>query len=199
MNSMSERWDKLKNKEYRDGYMEAQLDIEVPFQIRALRTSRGWSYEQLAKKSGIPKDQLAQLEEPGYVSLTPDILCQLASAFDVGLLVQFVPFSELVRRAAAFHPGTFNVVSFDDDALTDTVTTTATQVTVETVIVVSGERRERQGGSGLSQLREMLRGHGFQLSSPYDALWDTSWKGTDQWQKGEAEQITLPQVLLRNP
>lgn len=117
MSSISKIWRKLRNKEYRDGYTEAQLSIEVPFQIRAIRKARGWTQTQLAERSGIPQARISHLEQPGRDPLSLRTLYRLAAAFDVGLLVQFFSFSELVRREAAFDPETFNVPSFEKDRL----------------------------------------------------------------------------------
>ena len=115
LNSISELWAKLENKEYREGYVEGQFDIEVPFQIRALRRARGWTQADLAKHSDIPESQIAELEDPDSGPPSVQILHKLCAAFDVGLLVQFVSFSELVRRESEFDPETFNAVSFSDD------------------------------------------------------------------------------------
>ena len=115
MSLISKLWRKLRNKSYREGYTEAQLSMEVPFQIRALRKARGWTQAQLAKRSGIPQARISHIEQPGRDPLSLRTLYRLAIAFDVGLLVQFVSFSELVRREAAFHPETFRVTSFEDD------------------------------------------------------------------------------------
>lgn len=125
MNSISKLWRKLRNKEYRDGYTEAQLSIEVPFQIRALRKARGWTQAQLAERCGIPQAQISHIEQPGRNPLSLRTLYRLASAFDVGLLVQFVSFSELVHYEEAFDPNTFHVPSFKEDQL-ETVSTSAT-------------------------------------------------------------------------
>ena len=117
MSSISKVWKKLQVKEYRDGYTQAQLSVEVPFQIRALRKARGWTQAQLAERSGIPQARISHVEQPGRDPLSLRTLYRLSAAFDVGLLVQFVPFSELVRREAAFDPKTFRVSSFKDDRL----------------------------------------------------------------------------------
>ena len=123
MNSLSKsklkakRWQKLQTKEYRDAYAESQLSIEIPFQIRALRKARGWTQAKLADLCGIPQARISHIEQPGRDPLSLRTLYRLSSAFDVGLLVQFVTFSELVHREAAFHPETFNVFSFKDDQL----------------------------------------------------------------------------------
>lgn len=117
MSSISKIWRKLRDKEYRDGYTEAQLSIEVPFQIRAIRKAHGWTQTQLAERSGIPQARISHIEQPGRDPLSLRTLYRLAAAFDVGLLVQFVPFSELVRREALFNPETFHVPSFEKDRL----------------------------------------------------------------------------------
>ena len=116
VNSISKVWQKLQDKEYRDAYTEAQLSIEIPFQIRALRKARGWTQAELAKHCGMKQSQISYIEQAGRVSPSAlRTLYRLSSAFDIGLLVQFVPFSELVLREATFDPKTFNVPSFGDD------------------------------------------------------------------------------------
>lgn len=117
MSSISKLWRKLETKEYRDGYTQAQLSIEVPFQIRALRKARGWTQAQLAERCGIPQARISHIEQPGRDPLSLRTLYRLSAAFDVGLLVEFVPFSELIRREAAFDPKTFSVPSFKDDRM----------------------------------------------------------------------------------
>ena len=123
MNSISRLWRKLRNKTYRDGYTEAQLSLEIPFQIGALRKARGWTQAQLAERCGIPQARISHIEQPGRDPLSLRTLYRLASAFDVGLLVQFVSFSELVRREVEFNPETFRAVSFKDDRLGEAHTT----------------------------------------------------------------------------
>lgn len=126
MRSISNLWKKLQAKEYRDGYAEAQLSIEIPFQILALRKARGWTQAQLADRCGIPQARISHIEQPGRDPLSLRTLYRLASAFDVGLLVQFVSFSELIHREAVFNPETFHVSSFKDDQWDRTVPDTDT-------------------------------------------------------------------------
>ncbi len=131
MSSIYKLWRKLRDKAYRDGYTEAQLSIEMPFQIRAIRKALGWTQAQLAERSGIPQARISHIEQPGRDPLSLRTLYRLATAFDVGLLVQFVPFSELVRREAAFDPETFRVPSYAEDHIERTAQTTDTLVTTE--------------------------------------------------------------------
>lgn len=130
MSSISKAWQELSDKEYRDGYTEAQLSIEVPFQIRALRKARGWTQAQLAERCGISQAQISHIEQPGRDPLSLRTLYRLSSVFDVGLLVQFVPFSELVHREAAFDPKTFYVPSFKEDRLETTGRTAFTSISL---------------------------------------------------------------------
>lgn len=124
MSLISKIWRKLQDKEYRDGYTEAQLSIEIPFQIRALREARDWTQAELSVRSGIPQARISHIEQPGRDPLSVRTLYRLSSAFDVGLLVQFVSFSELVAREAAFDPKTFSVPSFADDRYGEALFTT---------------------------------------------------------------------------
>ena len=87
MSSITKLWRKLRDKAYRDGYTEAQLSIEVPFQIRAIRKAHGWTQTQLAERSGIPQARISHIEQPGRDPLSLRTLYRLAAAFDVGLLV----------------------------------------------------------------------------------------------------------------
>lgn len=127
MSSLSGLWNKLRDKAYRKGYAESYVSMLVPFQIRALRKAREWTLTDLAERSSVSQEQLECLEEAGYDPQNLDTLYKIAGAFDVGVSVEFVPFSELVSREETFQPDTFNVVSFDEDALGSTRTVTAPQ------------------------------------------------------------------------
>ena len=116
--SKSKRWGKLKNKAYRDAYTGATLDRNSVPNSGSPR-QRKWTQAELARRSGIPQARISHIEQPGRDPLSLRTLYRLVSAFDVGLLVQCVPFSELVDREEAFHPETFTVVSFAEDALPD--------------------------------------------------------------------------------
>ena len=124
----SSRWERLaRSKERRDAYSESQFDIEFPFQVTRLMEARGLTIEDLVDK-GIPREQLEGEEE--YTTAT---LHELASVFDVGLLVTFVPFSELVRREQTIKMEQFTVPSFEQDAAPASRTSTVLFVSVPTV------------------------------------------------------------------
>jgi hypothetical protein len=86
--------------------------------------------------TGIKQQALSRLENPYYGKSTLTTLKRIAAAHDVGLLVEFVPFSELVNRVSGtpyiergFSPETMNVPSFEEEEKLGTLTTaTPTQV-----------------------------------------------------------------------
>jgi transcriptional regulator with XRE-family HTH domain len=83
-------------------------------QIRALREQRELDQKGLGSLADMRQPSISRLETPGNTP-TLKTLLRIASAFDVGLLVWFVPFSELVGRDESFEPDMFAVQSYLDD------------------------------------------------------------------------------------
>jgi transcriptional regulator with XRE-family HTH domain len=115
VNTHSSLTTELRDKEYRDGYVASQIAISLPFQIRALRRSRGWTQAQLAEAAGMSQPRIAEIERAGRRRFNIDTLLRIASAFDVGLEVGFAPFGAVVDRAERFDPDAFGVASFEDE------------------------------------------------------------------------------------
>lgn len=103
------------SKEYRDAFVASQMSMGLPFQIRALRKQRKWDQKKLATEADMLQPRISTMESPGYASPNLETLKRLASAFDVALIVRFVPFSELLRWSDRFSPDEFQVPSFDND------------------------------------------------------------------------------------
>src|SRR6266511_3959504 len=83
----------LKSKEYRDAYVLEHIKNGVAFQIRTLREDRDWTQGDLGDAMGKPRNVISRIEDPNYGKTTLTTLREVAAAFDVGLLVKFVPFS----------------------------------------------------------------------------------------------------------
>jgi hypothetical protein len=66
-------------------------------------------------EAGSAQESISLWEKPGYGRLTLSTLIRLASAFDVGLMVRFVPYSELVDRAARALQGNIATPSYAAD------------------------------------------------------------------------------------
>jgi transcriptional regulator with XRE-family HTH domain len=113
MTSREKRLAKLKNnKTYRDAYVAEHIKTSVPLQIRHLREKHALTQAQLADKAKTTQTVIARLEDPNYGNLTLNSLLKIASAFDIGLLVKFVPFSQLVLELQDLSPKALSVKSF---------------------------------------------------------------------------------------
>jgi transcriptional regulator with XRE-family HTH domain len=113
--STSRLLSELSDKNYRDAYVAAQIRIGLPFQVKALRTTRDWSQGELAQRADMAQPRISEIERPGERSLNLETLLRLASAFDCALEVKFVPFSELVRNSESFDPATFEIPTFPQE------------------------------------------------------------------------------------
>jgi transcriptional regulator with XRE-family HTH domain len=105
----------MRDPEYRKAFVASQINFGIPFQIRALLKKRGKTQEWLAEMTGMLQPRISGLMSPGKTRPNIETLRRLAEAFDCGLAVRFVPFSELARWSDEFDPETFNVPDFADD------------------------------------------------------------------------------------
>src|SRR5262245_48208948 len=105
----------MKDKAYRDAYVQSQIRTNLPFQLRALRTAKGWLQGFAAERAGMAQPRISELERPNGRMPNLDTLCRIASAYDVALEVRFVPFSELIKNSEGFDPDNFSVKTFDDE------------------------------------------------------------------------------------
>ncbi len=85
-----------RGKAAREGFTNSHISKGIAFQIRAIRDRLNWSQEKLAEEAGMTQNAISRLESPEYGKPTLTTLKRLAAAFDVALIVRFVPFSELV-------------------------------------------------------------------------------------------------------
>ncbi len=104
---------KLKKKAYRDAYVEEHVKTSLPFQIRALREQREWTQTQLAEALKTTQTAVSRLENPEYGKLSLNSLYKIASAFDVALLVKFVPFSRLLEEFKDASPQALSAAGFE--------------------------------------------------------------------------------------
>jgi len=105
----------LKNKDYRDAFVSEHITTGVPFQIKALREQRDWSQKELGKQAKMLQERISVLEDPDYGKFNINTLKKIASAFDIGLVVRFVPFSELAEWELNLSSKSLQVPSFNED------------------------------------------------------------------------------------
>ena len=83
-----------KGREERSKFVESQVSQLIAAQVRSLRLRNKLSQPQLAEMIGTSQNQIFRLEKP--ISAKPKLstLKRLAKAFDVALVVRFVPFTQ---------------------------------------------------------------------------------------------------------
>lgn len=119
-------FEKLKSKSYRDAYVAEHVRTGIAYQIRALRTQRGWSQKKLAEEMGKPQSVVSRLEDPDYGKVSIQTVLEGAAAFDVALLVQYVSFPEFLQRTRDVSPEALRVDSFDERQLLPIASNTVT-------------------------------------------------------------------------
>jgi len=110
-----ELWSKLKDKEYRDAYLVAKVTYALAYQIEALRNQHGWTQAELAKQIGTTQSVISRLEDPDYGRANITTLFDLAGAFDVGLLVKFVSYSQFASEYRDVSPEGLSAASFIEE------------------------------------------------------------------------------------
>lgn len=109
----------LSNKEYRDAFVRQSVETGLPFQIQGMRAASNKSQKELGELLGKPQSVVSRLESPGYGRFNLNTLLEVASVFDVALLVSFVPFSELADRASQLTSSSLQVPEFSKDVMLD--------------------------------------------------------------------------------
>jgi transcriptional regulator with XRE-family HTH domain len=108
----------VNNKVYRDAYVAEHVKTSVPLHIHYLREERELTQAQLAEKAKTTQTVISRLEDPNYGNLTLNSLLKIASAFDIALLVRFVPFSRLLTEFEDLSPRALLVPSFEQELTT---------------------------------------------------------------------------------
>lgn len=108
-------WEKMRNKSYRDNFVAANISTGIAAQLLTMRESRNWQQKDVAEKTGMAPARISVMENPSYEKLTLTTLKRLARAFDVALIVRFVPFRELVNWVSELSPEKLDAVGFQED------------------------------------------------------------------------------------
>ncbi|MBX3703331.1 MAG: helix-turn-helix transcriptional regulator [Steroidobacteraceae bacterium] len=105
----------LDKKAYRDEFVSAMVSNTIALQIRELRSKANLSQKKLAQKMGKKQSVISRLEDPEYGAFNVRTLLEMAKAFDVALLVKFIPFNELMERSRKLAPEDLAVYSYSDE------------------------------------------------------------------------------------
>lgn len=109
--------DSLVSKEYREALAIEHVNTTLAIQIHKMRENRQWSQSDLANRLGKHQETISQWENPDYGRYSISTLKELASAFDVALLVRFIPFSELVADMVNLSSVRLCPPSFDEERI----------------------------------------------------------------------------------
>lgn len=146
MSVISKRFaDELSDKRMRKAYLSAQTRTKLASQIRALRQQRKWTQGQLGEKlGGVPQGNVSRLEDRSYGKQRLETLFELAAAFDVGLVVEFVNYRDFLLRTQSLSPQNLEVPEFTRRSL-DLLCggTTGRQDTSSQSIVLATETTDR--------------------------------------------------------
>ena len=85
-----------RSRKVREQFVESHISKGIAFQVRATRDRLGWKQDRLASEVGMTQNAISRLESPEYGKPTITTLKRLAAALDVGLVVHFVPFSQMI-------------------------------------------------------------------------------------------------------
>jgi transcriptional regulator with XRE-family HTH domain len=97
-------WNALRDRAYRDTFVDSHIATNLAAQIYALREARGWTQAELAERAGMAQARISVMENPSYEQFTLSTLKRLRAAFDVALVVKFIPFSEFANEIVNLTP-----------------------------------------------------------------------------------------------
>jgi transcriptional regulator with XRE-family HTH domain len=119
--------DELKDPEFRHNYVAENTRRGLAYQIKALREARGWSQAEFARQAGKPQSNIHRWEDPTYGKFSLSTLIEVASTFDVALVVKFVGFGALLDSVADLRPKKLAVPTYEEEvANIDAVSTRQT-------------------------------------------------------------------------
>jgi len=105
------------NPEARSRFKENRIRELIASQIRMLREKNNLTQAELGERAGIKQSRISLLEDPDYSGIALRTLLKLSDAFDVGLVVQFAPFNDLLQFTTSLSPTDLVPPSFAEEQL----------------------------------------------------------------------------------
>lgn len=116
LSDRSQLIDKLqRSADSRASYIRGKINVLVPAQLHALRLRLGWTQKQFAQAAKMKQSRVSAMEQPGAVNFNMETLIRSAATCGVGLVVRFVPFSEMLRWENNFDQDSFNPTRIGKD------------------------------------------------------------------------------------
>ena len=116
-NRYDQMWESLQDPTYRKQLIDEHINVGIAFQINGIRQRQKLTQKDLANLLGDKKKQplISSWENPNYGRYTLNTLKDLAKAFDVGLLVRFVPFSKMIEWTVGLTSKSIAPASFTEE------------------------------------------------------------------------------------
>lgn len=105
----------LDSREERAAFVSSQIRMGIPFQLRANRLARGMTQSDLAKLIGTKQAAISRLESDSDHTPNVTTLQKIAEALDIGLVVRFVPFGELIEWVSGMRNRDLFIPSFNEE------------------------------------------------------------------------------------
>ena len=86
----------LRDREYRETYVEGHVKSYIPYQLRAIREKLRLTQKTFAERIGKPQSVVSRLENTEYGKVTVQTLLDIAHGLDIALVVKFASFPEFV-------------------------------------------------------------------------------------------------------
>jgi len=134
--------DSLANREYREALAIEHVNTTLAIQIRMMRENHQWKQSDLAARLGKHQETVSQWENPDYGRHSMTTLKALAAAFDVALLVKFIPFSELVQDMVNLSEIRLSPPSFGEEQYLASTSVAVTSNLMEDVIFINANSQD---------------------------------------------------------
>ena len=105
----------IADRNFRADYIRAKLEVLIPSQLRALRLRQNKTQPELAQMADMKQSRISAMETPGKVNFNLDTLVRMAATHNAGLMVRFVPFSEMLGWENDYSQDIFNVTQLAQD------------------------------------------------------------------------------------
>jgi len=160
MNVPSQSWIRLREKAFREHFVDAVVRQSIPYQIRALMKAQGLNQEKLAERSGLTQGAISRAANPKYGKLSLATCVRVAAGLDVAFVGRFVPFSELDRWFRHLAAESADVPTFSQED--ETFSRLGDSRPAVWLPVKSGAERQANFGAGsVGKVQEFFR-----LTSP---------------------------------
>lgn len=105
----------IADRDFRADYIRAKLDVLIPSQLRALRMRENKTQPEVAQMADMKQSRISAMETPGLVNFNRETLVRMAATHSVGMVIKFVPFSEMLEWENSYSQDAFNVTQLAND------------------------------------------------------------------------------------